>query len=46
MTDIGQATAATLGFNDARLEGPLGTRHEAILTGRYPPSWLRAAYQV
>lgn len=46
VTDIGRATVETLGFNDAGLEGPVGTRHEAILTGRYPPSWRRAAFPI
>ena len=39
---IGQATERALQFNDARSEGPIGTRHEAIVAGRYPPSWARA----
>ena len=38
---IGQATERALQFNDARPEGPIGTRHEAILTGLYPPAWAR-----
>lgn len=41
VTGIGQATALALGFNSGGLEGPLGPRHEAILAGRYPPSWAR-----
>jgi hypothetical protein len=39
---IGQATEKALGFNDQRLSGPLGTCHDAILVGRYPPVWARA----
>ena len=40
-TEIGRATERTLGFNDARLGGPLGTRHDQIMSGRYPPVWAR-----
>ncbi len=43
VTDMGRATVEGLGFNDARFEGPLGSRHDAILAGRYPPFWLRDA---
>jgi hypothetical protein len=39
---IGQATERALGFNEPRPGGPLGTRHDAILVGRYPPPWARA----
>lgn len=38
---IGKATERALQFNDARPEGPIGTRHEAIVAGRYPPAWAR-----
>jgi len=38
---IGQATERALRFNDARPEGPIGTRHEAIVAGWYPPTWAR-----
>jgi hypothetical protein len=38
---IGRATAQALRFNDARPEGSVGTRHEAIMAGRYPPPWAR-----
>lgn len=38
---IGQATEQALRFNDARFGGPLGTRHDAILVGHYPPAWAR-----
>jgi hypothetical protein len=41
MPGIGQATERALGFNDHRLGGPLGTRHDAIFVGRYPPVWAR-----
>jgi hypothetical protein len=41
-TNIGRATVAALGLNDARLEGPLGPRHDAILAGLYPPPWARS----
>lgn len=43
VTDVGRATVEGLGFNDARLEGPLGSRHDAILSGQYPPAWMREA---
>jgi hypothetical protein len=39
---IGQATEQALRLNDPRLGGPLGTRHDAVLVGRYPPPWARA----
>lgn len=39
---IGEATAQTLQFNDSRTGGPLGTRHDAVLVGRYPPIWARS----
>lgn len=38
-TGIGQATERAMRFNDARQGGPLGTRHDAILTKSYPPHW-------
>jgi hypothetical protein len=38
---IGRATEQALRFNDPRLNGPLGARHDAILIGRYPPTWAR-----
>ena len=44
LTGIGRATAAALGFNDARLDGPLGPRHDAALTGNYPPAWARRRF--
>lgn len=40
-TAVGRATEAALRFNDARLAGPLGTRHEHIVAGRHPPTWAR-----
>jgi len=39
---IGWVTERALAFNDGRLGGPLGTRHDAVLAGRYPPPWARA----
>ena len=42
VTPVGQATEVALGFNDSRLEGPLGARHDAAMVGRYPPPWARA----
>jgi hypothetical protein len=39
VSEIGKATERALGFNDSRLYGPLGTRHDAIVVGRYPPIW-------
>lgn len=44
VTPIGQATVAGLSFNAGEPEGPLGTRHDTILNGRYPPEWARTAY--
>ena len=41
LAGIGRATEEALRFNDPRLDGPLGTRHDAILVGRYPPAWAR-----
>lgn len=38
---IGEVTERALGFNDPRIGGPLGTRHDAVLVGRYPPAWAR-----
>jgi 5-methylcytosine-specific restriction endonuclease McrA len=38
---IGRATAEALRFNDSRLDGPLGPRHEAFIQGHYPPAWAR-----
>lgn len=29
-----------LGFNVGEISGPLGTRHDSILDGHYPPSWI------
>ena len=41
LTPIGKATEQVLTFNDARLDGPIVTRHKAIMDGIYPPSWAR-----
>ncbi|MBI3972249.1 MAG: HNH endonuclease [Chloroflexi bacterium] len=41
LTGIGHATEAALRFNTGGLQGPLGPRHEAIVAGRYPPTWAR-----
>jgi 5-methylcytosine-specific restriction endonuclease McrA len=38
---IGRAREQVRRFNDARLGGSIGPRHEAILDGRYPPPWAR-----
>jgi len=38
-TPVGQATEQALGFNHAELDGPLGVRHQLIVTGHYPPPW-------
>jgi hypothetical protein len=35
----GEATEKALGFNDSGPNGPLGTRHDAVLVHRYPPPW-------
>jgi hypothetical protein len=42
ITPIGVATQRALGLNTGELNGPLGTRHDAILDGRYPPPWAMA----
>ena len=41
ITSIGMATELALGFNRGGIEGPLGTRHDLILAGQYPPPWAR-----
>jgi len=41
LSAIGNATIEALQMNDGRLDGPLGSRHEAIVRGQYPPSWAR-----
>lgn len=40
ITPVGIATQFALGFNNGEIGGPLGTRHDSILDGRYPPAWL------
>jgi hypothetical protein len=40
VTPIGAATQRALGFNAGEIGGPLGTRHDSILAGRYPPLWV------
>jgi 5-methylcytosine-specific restriction endonuclease McrA len=41
ITPVGVATQRLLGFNAGDIHGPLGTRHDSIVGGRYPPRWLR-----
>lgn len=41
VTAIGKATERALGFNDNRLDGLLGARHDAVMVERYPPPWAR-----
>lgn len=41
VSHIGRATESALRLNDSRLNGPLGTRHDTILAGRFPPTWAR-----
>lgn len=41
VSHIGRATESRLRLNDSRLNRPLGTRHDVILTRRFPPSWVR-----
>lgn len=45
-TEVGRVTVSAHGldFNAGGVEGPLGTRHVAILHGDYPPQWARTAY--
>lgn len=42
ITSVGMVTEAALGFNRPTIEGPVGTRHELIVSGQYPPQWARA----
>jgi hypothetical protein len=42
VSGIGHATERALRFNDSRPNGPVGTRHDAIVLGLYPPPWARA----
>jgi len=48
LSEIGRVTSGPNGlhFNAGGAEGPLGTRHIAILRGDYPPPWARAAYRL
>jgi hypothetical protein len=39
---ISRATESALGLNDARMGGPLGTRHDAVLVRQYPPPWAHS----
>lgn len=39
-TPIGVATQRALGFNAGEISGPLGTRHDSVMVGRYPPPWI------
>jgi hypothetical protein len=40
ISPVGVATQRALGFNVGEISGPLGTRHDSILDGRYPPPWI------
>ena len=40
-TEIGEATERALAFNSTRRNGPVSTRHKAIVYGFYPPTWAR-----
>ncbi len=48
LTEVGRVTVSAQGLhlNAGGAEGPLGSRHVAILHGDYPPAWARAAYGV
>jgi len=48
LTPVGRVMAGTdgLDFNAGGLEGPVVSRHSAILNGGYPPTWARIAYNV
>lgn len=39
-TRLGVATQRALGFNAGEIGGPLGMRHDSIVAGHYPPSWV------
>jgi hypothetical protein len=41
LTDVGRATERVLAFNSSHVNGPVSTRHRAILHGIYPPAWAR-----
>ncbi len=41
VTPLGLATERALHLNEGKLGGPLATRHDSILNGRYPPRWAR-----
>lgn len=41
ITPLGLATERVLNLNGGGLDGPLVTRHEDIVFGRYPPDWAR-----
>lgn len=38
---VGLATEQILNLNGGGLSGPLGTRHDGIMDGYYPPEWAR-----
>ncbi len=42
----GRATELGLGYNEGGIEGPLGTRHNQIMDGNYPPVWARTLYNI
>jgi len=41
VTLVGVATEKVLNFNGGGLDGPLVTRHDDIVSGRYPPTVTR-----
>ncbi len=41
ITPLGLATERVLNLNGGGLDGPLVTRHEDIVFGRYLPDWAR-----
>ncbi len=47
-SEIGRVTSGPGGlhFNAGGVESPLGTRHNQIMDGNYPPAWARAAYDI
>lgn len=46
LTAIGAETVRVLQFHAGGAEGALAERYTAILSGSYPPPWLRAAYNL
>jgi len=46
LTAVGHETVRAMGFHAGGEEGALAERSAAIISGLYPPSWLRVAYNL